>query len=63
MVGVHLINKDGAVLTTVTGEIALPVAVDIELAHHPALVDRKLPHRSSDSLAVPCHIMRQADIH
>ncbi len=34
MVRIHLVDKYGAVLPSVTGEITLRVAVDIELAHH-----------------------------
>ena len=63
VVGVHLINKDGALLPTVTGEIPLPVAINIELAHHPPLVHRKFPHRGSDSPTVPCHVPWNTDVH
>src|SRR5208283_1426620 len=34
VIGVHLINKNGAVLPSVTGKIGLRVTIDIELAHH-----------------------------
>jgi hypothetical protein len=45
-----------------TGEISLRIAIDVELAHHPSSVDRKLPDRRSDSLAPPCDVARQPDI-
>ncbi len=34
MVGIHLVDKYSALLPSVTGEIGLRIAVDIELAHH-----------------------------
>ena len=34
VIGVHLIDKNGALLPTMTGEIGLRIAIDIELAHH-----------------------------
>src|SRR5215469_14846012 len=43
MVGVHLINKNGTVLPAVTSEIALPITVDIELAHHSSSLDWRFP--------------------
>ena len=63
MVRVHLINKNGALLPTVTGEIALRIAVDIELAHHSPSRNRRFPNRGTDSFAVPCHVAWKTDIH
>jgi hypothetical protein len=34
VIGVDLINKNGALLPAVTGEIGLRITIDIELAHH-----------------------------
>jgi hypothetical protein len=62
-IGVHLINKNGALLPTMTREIALGVAIDIELARHLPSRDRRFPNRSSDSLAVPGHVPRKTDIY
>jgi hypothetical protein len=36
VIGLHLIDKDGSLLPSMTGEIALPVANDVERAHHPS---------------------------
>jgi hypothetical protein len=33
VLGVHLINKNGALLPAVTGEVGLRITIDIELAH------------------------------
>jgi len=63
VIGVHLINKNGALLATMTGQIALPVAIDIELAHHLPSLDWRFPDGGADSLTVPRHIARKTDIH
>ena len=46
-----------------TGEIALPVANNIELAHHPSAFNERFPDPSTHSLTVPCHVARKADIY
>src|SRR6266850_910352 len=61
-VGIHLVGKYGALLPTVTGEVRLPVSINIELAHHPAPLDGKLPDCRSDSPIVPCHFGWKTDI-
>jgi hypothetical protein len=43
MVRVHLVDEYGAVLTTVTGEIGLRIAIDIELAHRSPFRNRRFP--------------------
>jgi len=43
MVRVHLVDKYGAVLPAVTGEICLRITIDIELAHHSPSIDRRFP--------------------
>jgi hypothetical protein len=63
VVGVHLINKDGAVLASMSGEIALGVTIDIELAHHPPSPNRRFPDCSSDRFAIPCHVAWKTDIY
>jgi hypothetical protein len=63
VIGVHLINENGAMLPTMTGKIALPVAINIEFAHHSPPPNRRFPDRGSDSFAVPCHVARKADIY
>ena len=63
VIGVHLINKNGALLPTMTGQIALPVAIDIELAHHSPSLNWRFPDGGADSLAVPGHVARKTDIY
>ena len=63
VIGVHLINKNGAVLPTVTGEIGLRITIDIELAHHSPSRNRRFPDCGSDSFAVPRHVARKTDIY
>src|SRR5580658_134814 len=58
MVGVHLVDKYGALFPPVTGEIGLRITVDVELAHHSPSRNRHFPDGRSDSLAVPCHVAR-----
>jgi hypothetical protein len=62
VIGVHLINKNGALLPTMAGEVALSIAIDIELAHHPSSRDWRFPDRCTDSLTIPCHVARETDI-
>src|SRR5580700_10420896 len=63
VVGIQLVDEDGALLSTVAGKVALRVAIDVELAHHPAFGHRQFPHRCSNSFAVPCHFAWYADIY
>jgi hypothetical protein len=43
MVRIHLVDKHGAVLPTVAGQIGLRIAIDIELAHHSASINWIFP--------------------
>jgi hypothetical protein len=38
-VRIRLVDKYGALLSTVTSEIRLRIAIDIQLAHHPSSLD------------------------
>ena len=62
-IGLDLINENGALFPTVAAEIALPVAHNIELAHHSAALHWRFPNGGTDRLAVPCHIAWEADIY
>src|SRR5271166_1158385 len=62
VIGVHLINKNGAMLPAVTGEIGLRITIDIELAHHSPSRNRRFPYCGTDSLTVPCHVAWKTDI-
>ena len=63
VIGIHLVDKNGALLPTMTGEIALRITIDIELAHHSPSLNRTLPDRGTDSLTVPCHVAWKTDIY
>jgi hypothetical protein len=62
MVRVHLVDKYGAVLATMTGEIALRIANNIELAHRSS-VHWRFPDRGVNNLTVPCHVAWKTDIY
>jgi len=53
MLRIHLVDKHGTLLSTMTGQICLRITVDIEFAHYPSAINWRFPDRSSDSLAVP----------
>ncbi len=63
VIGVHLINKNRALLSAMTGEIALPIAVDIELAHHSPPFHWRLPDRGAHGLTIPRHVAWKANIY
>jgi hypothetical protein len=63
MVGVHLVDEYSPVLSTVAGEVSLPVTIDIQLAHYPPTLDRKFPDCRSDGLTVPRDFAWKADVH
>jgi hypothetical protein len=63
MVGIHLVDEYGAVLPSVTREIGLRIAMDIESAHYSPSINWRFPDCGSDSLAVPYHVARKADIY
>jgi hypothetical protein len=58
----NLINEDGSLLSTMTGEIALAVANNIELVHHLPSRNWTFPDGGMDSLAVPCHVAWKTDV-
>jgi hypothetical protein len=46
----------------VSGEVALAVAVDVELAHTARTGDGLLEHAGEDRLPLPGHVLRHADV-
>jgi len=62
IIRIRLINKNGALLPTVTGEVGLRITIDIELAHHPPSRNRTFPDRGTDSFTVPCDVAWKTDI-
>jgi hypothetical protein len=63
MVRIHLVEEYGALLPTVTGEISLRIAFNIESAHHPPSIDWRFPDGRSDVLAIPCQVARKANVY
>jgi hypothetical protein len=61
-VGVPLVDEDGTLLATVPGKIALPVAVDVELAHSTSAAHRVLVDARENRLASPGHVLGHADV-
>src|SRR6185369_17459747 len=62
-IGLHLIDKDGSLLPSMAGEIALPIANDVELAHHAPAFHRRLPNPGTHSLPAPRHVAWKPDIY
>src|SRR5262249_56439819 len=57
-VGLDLIHEHGAVLPAVPGQIALPVAIDVQPPHHSRALDGPLPYRGGDRPARPGNRLR-----
>src|SRR5579862_6513035 len=63
LIGASLINKNGALLPTMTSQIALRIAIDIERPHHSSPLDWTFPNRGADNFPVPCHVAWKTDIY
>jgi hypothetical protein len=61
-IGVDLINQNGSLLPTMTDEIALRIANNIELARHSSVLHWGFPDRGTDHLTVPRHVAWKTDI-
>ena len=61
-VGLDLVHEHGAVLPTVPGQVALPIAVDVQPPHQPRALHRPFPYRRVHRPAVPGHVLRQAHV-
>ena len=61
-VGLDLVDEHGALLAAVPGQVALPVAVDVEPADHLRPVDRALPDAGVDGPAAPGDVLRHPDV-
>ncbi|MGY4455169.1 hypothetical protein ACVWZR_009829 [Bradyrhizobium sp. i1.3.1] len=62
LIGLPLVDVDGALLAAMTGGIALSIAVDVEPAHPARTTDGRLPDAGINGLALPRDVARQADI-
>ncbi len=61
-IGFDLIHEHGALLASVPGQIALPVAVQIQTADTAAAGDGIFPDPRSHRAAIPLDVTRQADV-
>ena len=61
-IGFYLVDEDGAVLASVSGQVPLSVAVNVEPPHHAPTLDRCLPNGGVNSLPSPRDVARQAHI-
>jgi len=62
-IGLDLVYEDGSLLTTVPGQIALTVSVQIEPTDPTAAVDRILPNPGVDGATPPRDVARKSDVH
>jgi hypothetical protein len=56
MIRIHLVDKHSALLSTVTGQITLGVAIDVESPNQASSLHRLLPNGRVDSLTAPCDL-------
>src|SRR5262249_24085825 len=62
-IGIDLVDENGPALATVTLQISLAVAVDVQPPDLAATADRVLPNGRVHALAFPFDVARQADVH
>jgi hypothetical protein len=62
-VRIHLINKYRTVLSTVTRQVALSVALDVEPPNQATALNRRLPHGRIHGLPVPGEFLRTTYVH
>src|SRR5262249_15359707 len=53
VIRIHLVDKNGAMLSTMTVQIALCVAIDVEPPNQAATLHWRLPHGRADGLSAP----------
>jgi hypothetical protein len=46
----------------VSGEVSLPIAINIQPPDHPSTLQRLLPDASVNRLAAPCYVARKTNI-
>jgi hypothetical protein len=61
-IGVDLVDENGTVLAPVPGQIALAVALHIELAYAARAADGVLEHAREHGLLLPCDVLGHADV-
>src|SRR3954468_19727227 len=62
-VRLDLVDEHRALLTTVSGQVALPVTVDVEPAYSTRPSDGVLEHAREHRLASPGHVLGHPDVH
>jgi hypothetical protein len=62
-IGVSLVYEDRALLTAVSGQVALTVSVEIQPADPTAATHRILPDRGVHRTTLPRDVARKADVH
>src|ERR1700745_485535 len=62
-IGIDLIDENGPVLATVTLQISLATAVDVQPPDLTATADRVLPNGRVHGLAFPFDVARQTNVH
>jgi hypothetical protein len=62
VIRIHLVDKHSVVLSTVTDQITLCGAIDVETAKQSPSLHRPLPHRRVDSLTAPCDLVGKTNV-
>src|ERR1700722_16034494 len=62
LIGVDLINENSAMLTAVSGQVALPIAIDVETPDYTRPLNCCFPNRGVHDLPLPCDIPRQPHV-
>jgi hypothetical protein len=58
VIRIHLVDKNGAVFSAMTVQIALRVPIDVEPPNQAAVQHWGLPHRRADGLPAPGDLAR-----
>jgi len=61
-IGVHLVDHDRAMFSSMPRKISLPVSIDVQSPDHPAAFDRLFPDRGANRLSLPFEVARKADV-
>jgi hypothetical protein len=61
-IGIRLIHEDRALLASVTGQVALAVAVNVKPPNQTPAPNRTLPDRGADHFPFPIDIARKANV-
>src|ERR1700758_3316265 len=62
VVRLRLIHHHRALFATVAGQVALPVAIDVDAAHHDGSFDGGFPYPGVDGFVPPLHVLGHAHI-